>query len=219
MKKSRYGCLAVLLLVVLSGCSSVQPIPYAGVASSSYLKPNTRDKTGRVPYSYTAENVDWSGYKKVMVNPVAIYVGRDNQFDDVKQENQEELAQYMRDTFTDKLEDRFEVVKRPGPGTLRVNLTLTGAKTSTPVLSTLSRFDLAGGVYNGIQTARGKEGAMTGYVVYAVEIYDAMTNKLLTAYVSKQYPSPWNLGASIGALSASKAGVDKGAEALMTRLK
>lgn len=55
--------------------------------------------------------------------------------------------------------------------------------------------------------------------MYAVEIYDASNNRLLNAYVTKQYPSPWNLGASIGSLSAAKTGVEKGADALVAQLK
>jgi hypothetical protein len=36
-----------------------------------------------------------------------------------------------------------------------------------------------------LQAARGKEGAFTGSVSYAVEVYDASTNQLLGAYVTE----------------------------------
>ena len=45
-----------------------------------------------------------------------------------------------------KAKSRFVLAGKPGPNTLRVRLTLTGAKANTPVLGTLSRFDIAGGV-------------------------------------------------------------------------
>jgi hypothetical protein len=70
-----------------------------------------------------------------------------------------------------------------------------------------------------VQTFRGKEGTFTGFVIYSVEVYDASTNRLLSAYVTKQYPSPWNIGASFGALSAAKTGIEKGADALVAQLK
>jgi hypothetical protein len=41
---------------------------------------------------------------------------------------------------------------------------------------------------------------------------------LLAAYVSKQYPNAWNLGAGIGSMSASKTGIDKGADELVAYL-
>ena len=52
----------------------------------------------------------------------------------------------------------------------------------------------------------------------ALEISDVSSGELLAAYVSKEYPNAWNLGASIGALSASKTGIDKGADELVAYL-
>lgn len=210
--------LAVLACVSLVGCAGVKPVAYSGVESSAYLKPNLQDDSGRVPYSY-ATQVDWRKYRRVLIEPVAVYRGADGQFGDMSEADRAALASYMQTTFAEKLQSRFELARGASPDTLRVKLTLTGADTTTPVLGTLSRFDIAGGIYNGVQTFRGREGTFTGFVIYSVEIYDASSNRLLNAYVTKQYPSPWNLGASIGALSAAKTGIDKGADALVAQLK
>ena len=87
------------------------------------------------------------------------------------------------------------------------------------MLGTLSRFDMAGAVYKGVQAARDGEGSLTGSVIYAVEIFDATTSRLLGAFVSKQYPNPYNIKASVGALAAAEAGIDKGADSLMAQLR
>ena len=68
-------------------------------------------------------------------------------------------------------------------------------------------------------TARDGEGSLTGSVVYAVEIFDAATSRLLSAFVTKQYPSPYDVKASVERLTAAEAGIDKGAEALMAQLQ
>jgi Protein of unknown function (DUF3313) len=128
------------------------------------------------------------------------------------------LSAYMRNRFAEKLRSRFTLVDVRGPKTLRVRLTLTGAVINTPVLGTLSRFDLAGAVYNGVQAARDGEGMMTGSVIYGVEIFDASTSRLLSAYVTKQYPNAFDIKASVGALAAATAGIDKGADAFMAQL-
>ncbi len=205
------------LSVILSACASITPVAYSGLESSSYLAPNPGDSDGRMPYRY-ASAVDWRSYSSVILEPVVIYGGADQQFDGVSDEDKQALANYMRDTFTAALRPRFAFVGEPTPNTLRIRLTLTGAKTNTPVLGTLSRFDLAGGVYNGVQAVRGGEGAMTGAAVFAVEIYDASTKTLLAAYIEKQYPNAYNIAASMGALAAAKVGIDKGAEGLAERL-
>jgi hypothetical protein len=215
--KARHLLLAAICATVVA-CSSVQPVAYSGITSSSYLKPDPEDKSGRVPYRFSTQ-VDWQQYRKVIIDPVVVYRAADNQFGDMSDSDKKTLAGYMQSKFEEKLLARFELANAPGPGTLRVKLTLTGASTTTPFLGPFTRFDLSGGIYNVVQTARGKEGAFTGSVMYAVEIYDASNNTLLSAYVTKQYPSAYNVGASFGSLNASKTGIEKGADALVAQLK
>jgi hypothetical protein len=211
--------LAILALcIILAGCASVAPVPYSEVASSSYLAPNPSDASGRIPYRY-ATTVDWRAYNKAIIEPVVIYRGPDQQFGDMSEADKASLASYMQTRFAERLSSRFTLANNRAPNTLRVRLTLTGATTNTPVLGTLSRFDMAGAVYNGVQAARDGEGSLTGSVIYAVEIFDAATSRLLSAFVSKQYPSPYNIKASVGALAAAEAGIDKGAESLMAQLR
>jgi len=102
---------------------------------------------------------------------------------------------------------------------LRLRLTLTGAETNTAVVSTFTRFDLVGLPYNAVQGMRGKEGLFMGSVSYSVEIYDAPSNRLLMAFVTKQHPNAMNVAATFGSLRAAKTGLDKGAEELLGRLR
>jgi Protein of unknown function (DUF3313) len=211
------GLGTLALCAIAAGCATVTPVPYSEMASSAYMAPDASDSSGRVPYRYSTA-VDWRAYNKVMLEPVVIYRGKDHQFGDMSDKDRATLAAYMQTRFTDKLRSRFTMVNTRGPNTLRMRLTLTGAVTNTPVLGTLSRFDLAGAVYNGVQAARDGEGMMTGSVIYGVEIFDASSSRLLVAYVTKQYPNAYDIKASVGALAAATAGVDKGADAFMAQL-
>lgn len=204
--------------LALAACSSTQPIPYAGITSSSQLRPSQNDDSGRVPFEYRTR-IDWRRYSGFVLDPVAIYRGNDAQFEDVSEDDKAFMARYMQTQFTEKLNARFRGAPAASANAVRIRLTLTGAKTNTAVLSTFSRFDLMGGPYNAVQAIRGREGAMTGSVSFAVEIYDASTNELLGAYVAKQYPNAWNLKAGIGARSASVAGIEKGADQLVAYLQ
>lgn len=201
----------------LSGCTSPGPVAYTGLASSPVLRPSGEKDASHVPYRY-AEDVNWRRYYKVILDPVEIYDGPDAQFPKVSQEDREQLAQYMEDQFNAELAKDFEIVDRPERAALHIHLTLTGAAPSKAVLGPLSRFDIAGGPYNAFQGIRGKEGTMTGSVIYAVEIYDSSTNKLLLAEVAKQYPGAMNVGAAMGALKAPMAGIRKGARELREKL-
>jgi len=215
--RARHLLLAVVCATVV-GCSNVQPVAYSGIASSSFLKLDPEDKSGRAPYRF-ATQVDWQQYRNAIIDPVVVYRAADNQFGDMSDSDKKALAGYMQSKFEEKLRTRFELANAPDPSMLRVKLTLTGASTTTPFLGPFSRFDLSGGIYNVVQTARGKEDGFTGSVMYAVEIYDASNDKLLSAYVTKQYLNPYNLGASFGALNASKTSIEKGADALVAQLK
>lgn len=210
--------LLATLCVGLVGCAGAEPVAYSGIASVSHLTPNRQDDARRVPFRYSTQ-VDWRTYNRAIIDPVTVYRGADHQFGDMSERDKADLAAYMQTEFTEKLKARFLLASEPAPNTLRVKLTLTGATESTPVLGTLSRVDIAGGLYNGVQTVRGGEGTLTGSVFYAAEIYDASTDRLLGAYVTKQYPSPMNIGATFGTLDAAKAGLDKGADALVAQMK
>lgn len=210
--------LPLLLCATLAGCAGTQPHPYADLPASRELRLNTQDPSGRIPYRYSAY-VDWKTYRNVILDPVVIYQGDDHQFNAINANERLILARYMDQQFADTLQGRFKPVQRPAPRTLRIRLTLTGAERTTPYLGTFSRFDLAGGPYNLVQTLRGNKGSFTGSVSYSVEVYNAYTNRLLDSYVTKQYPSPLDIGATHGDLTAAKAGIDKGAQMMLAQFK
>jgi hypothetical protein len=208
---------AAALLAALSACAGTRPAAYSELASSGQLRPAERGQSDKVAYLYKTD-VNWRRYYKAIIDPVQIYDGADAQFGKLPPQGQDELADYMEAQFREKIGGAFEIVDAPDRSTLRIHLTLTGAVLTKPVIGTFSRFDLAGGPYNAFQGIRGKEGALTGSVFYAVEIYDGASNRLLSARIIKQYPAAMNMKATFGALTAAKTGIRKGAEDLTRQL-
>lgn len=205
-------------IIASTGCSSTSPVKYTGIAATSRMMPNTADDSDRIPFRYAAP-VDWSKYRNIIVDPVDIYGGSDAQFNDLSQEDRRNLADYMQKKFAEILGEKFTVNKNAGSApSLRLQLTLTGADTTPQVVGTFTKFDLAGGPYNIVQSVRGGRGLMSGYVNYVVEVKDAATGELLLAYVAEQYPNAMNVGATFGSMSAAETGVDKGAEQLLEKL-
>lgn len=204
----------ILIAGATAGCAGTKPARYADLASSGQLHPNELDRSGRIPFRYPGRT-DWSPYRRAIVEPVVIYPGSDAQFEDISDADKNELARFMQAEFSRELAARFELVRDAGPGTIRLHLTLTGAETTARFIAPVLRFDLVGAPYNIVQSIRGKEGALSGWVMYAVEVYDAQTNRLLDAYVAKQYPNAMNVAANLGSLNAAKTGISKGAEELV----
>lgn len=207
-----------VLMLALVGCAGVQPAAYSELPSTPQMKPNPDGRSDRKPYQFTG-TADWSQYKSIVIEPVTIYHGADHQFGNMDEADKIALADYMQKTFSETLGKRFEVVRTPKADSLRLKLVLTGAETSTPVLSTFFHFDIGGGLYNVVQAIRGREPLLTGSVMYAAELYDGPSNRLLKAYITKQYPRAMNIAASFGSLHAAKTGIEKGADAMLDDLK
>jgi len=210
--------LICISLLSLTGCSSTKPVPYTNLSSSPQLQQNSQKDADKIPYTYSA-NVNWNNYSALIIEPIAIYTGPDNQFGELAEGDKQELSKYMDAEFRKVLSQRFKLDNKSSTETLKLKLTLTGAGTNTAVASTVTRFDLAGMPYNVVQSIRGKEGILMGSISYAVEIYDASSNRLLKAFVTKQYPNAMNIAATFGSLSAAKTGIDKGAENLLVQMK
>jgi Protein of unknown function (DUF3313) len=209
--------LLVLCVGLLAGCATTQPVAYKGLASASGLAPNPQ-KDGHVPFRYSGDDSDWSKDTSVILDPVAVYSGPDQQFGNTSEADKTILVDYMQRQFAQALKTKYALATAPGPNTLRIHVTLTGVETTTRGLSPLTKIAPVGLVINSVKTALDKQAWFTGSVSYAVEIEDSASNRLLRAYVSKQYPAAENVAASFGTLDASKAGIRNGAQALLKQL-
>jgi Protein of unknown function (DUF3313) len=214
----KYFLALVLCSAALAGCATTHPVNYQRLTSASQLAPNPQDKHGHVPLLYSAADNDWHKYNAVIVDPVIVYSGPDQQFWNTSDADKPVLAAYMQQQFAEALKPKFALVTEPGPTTLRVHLTLTGLETNTPVLSSLTKILPVNAIINVVQTARDKQAIFSGSVSYAVEIYDSASNQLLRAYVAKQYPFAENLFASFGTSAASRAGIRNGAKDLVAQI-
>lgn len=211
-------CAVASVGLLLCSCASTRPLPYSQLPSSSYLRPHDGSRGDRMPYAYQGD-ANWSRYRAGIVEPVSIYRGPDAQFEDVPEQDKRMLAEYMQQEFSGAITQRWQRATTPLADTVRIRITLTGAKPNKRVIGTIMKVDIGGGSYNAVQAARGKEGAFSGSVSYAVEIFDAQSNRLLAAYVEKQYPSALNIKASLGAYDAAKAGIRKGADQFVQGLQ
>jgi len=203
--------------VLLAACTGTAPVAYTGIDSAALLQKNPSGDN-HVNFAYAAPDVGLTHYTKLIVEPVAIYTGPDQQFGSLSGADRAAIAGYMRAEFADAAARRFTETGSASPDTLRLNVTLTGVETNVPVLSTVTKLAPAAALLNLVQTARGARGTFDGSVSFEVQVYDSTTNRLLEAYVSKQYPFAENIISSVGTLEATRAGVRNGADGLLPEL-
>jgi hypothetical protein len=213
-------CLLPMLCVVgMAGCAATTPVQYRNLDSSAQLAPNAQGQSKHTPFYYSSPDAQLTQYTQVMLDTVTIYGGEDQQFGKLSAADRQQLADYMQMQFSQTLGQKYVLTSVPGPNTLRIHLTLTGASASVPVLSTVKQIVPIGAVLGTLKSAADKPSRTLGSVTYAVEIYDSQSNRLLRAFVAKQYPAAENIPASLGALSAAETGIKKGAGALLAQLQ
>jgi hypothetical protein len=204
----------MIFTAVLSGCSTSQPHLYQGIASSAQMSVNSRESSQKTPFAFTGDMRKLAGHSSVMLEPIEIYKGPDNQFDRLSGAQTQELSAYAGQTFSEALSKQGILANHPNPASLRLRIVLTGARLSVPVLGTASKITPVGFALSGVKAMAGKEGRFIGSVIYVVEFRDGKTGELLLAYISKQYPSAVDVGASVRPLDAAKIGIRQGADTL-----
>jgi hypothetical protein len=211
--------LPLLCVVGMAGCATTTPVQYRNLDSSAQLAPNSQNQSKHVPFYYSSTDAQLTRYSRVMLDTVTVYGGEDQQFGRLGVTEQQQLAGYMQMQFGQALAQKYVLTSQVGPDTLRIHLTLTGASASVPVLSTVKQIVPVGAVFGTLKSAADRPSRTLGSVSYAVEIYDSQSNRLLRAFVAKQYPAAENIPASLGALSAAETGIKKGATALLAQLQ
>ena len=209
----------LLAASLLAGCSSPAPVRYQGMAASPYLQPNEHRHRGHAPFVYQPA-VDWNHYHRFILQPVQVYQGADAQFDrKITPPMRAQLADDLQEQARQQLSRHLAQTLIPSDDTVTIQLTLTGARRTTPFIGTFTKFDVGGTPINLVQAMRGREGLFNGSASYAVEVYTSTDHRLLLAYVDKQYPGAMNIKASLGALTAARTGIHKAAQGLAAQLQ
>jgi hypothetical protein len=198
-------------LLALAACSS-EPTPRAELASAAELTPEAGNAS---ELRYRNPNADLKKYNKFMIDPVSVYSGPDATFGDTSGADRQAIADFMETEFKRVLGQRYQIVTTPGPDVARVHLSLAGLEMTRPALATVTHIAPVGLVMNVGKSAAGSPGSFMGSVTFAAEIYDARTNELLGAAVTKRSPNAMDLGSMFTGLDAAKAGVTDGADALL----
>ncbi len=207
--------LVSLVALTAAGCAASSPVAYRDLASAPQLQPARDDDA---PFQYRSPTAALGSYTSLIIDPVAVYAGPDAQFGSTSAADRRAIAAYLGQTFATALASVLPVVDKPGPGTLRLHLVLTGLEASTPVVSTLTHLAPFGLVLNTGLEAAGGNGTFFGSVSYAVELSDAVTGALVYAYVTRQTPDALDVTASLGTLDAARTGVRIGARKLREAL-
>ena len=142
------------------------------------LKPGEK---GQAKLRWIKPGVDFSKYKKVMVDYVVFAFADDSEYKGIDANEMKKIGDDASKALVDAIKEKFPVVSEPGPDVIRVRTAIIDLKKSRPGLSAVTTVVPVGLGISLIK--KGATGAWTGSGATTAEMMalDSMTNEVLAA--------------------------------------
>ena len=191
------------ILLVSAAPADAQTRDHAPVALSSSSR-MTQDEPGKESWTYAQPRTVFSKYRTVIVDPTVVYDGPDAQFEGIDPADRAKYAAMITDELRSEIAKSFPAPAQPQADTLRLRVTILGARKTKGGVATATRVTPLGFATSALKSALGKSGTFTGSVLYAVELQDAKTNELLLAAVRRRTPDPLDVPATLSTTDTVK---------------
>ena len=177
-----------------------------------------QDAPGSESWTYAQPRDRFTKYRTLIVEPTVVYQGPDAQFEAVDPSDRAKFAGIITSELQAEMAKSFPVPARPQADTMRLRVTLLGAKKTAGGIATATRVTPLGFATSALKSALGKTGTLTGSLLYAVELYDARTNELLLAAVRRRTPDPLDVPATLSTTDTVKSVAREFADGARKRL-
>jgi Protein of unknown function (DUF3313) len=207
----RIAPLAALAIgCALSACASKPATPQ--LVNISGMIPIADVKMANT-HAYETPTFDRNKYHGMIIDPADVYRGPEADFGSTSVADQEMIAAKLTSEFKRVLTAAgFNVVSAPGPGIVRIHMTLMGVNASHPVLSTALRLTPVGLVMTAGHTVMQKPANFVGSINLAAVVYDAGTGQVLVAVQSVVYPEALDLTSGLTPLRAAELSTTRAAD-------
>ena len=207
---------------LLSGCGTTlqtrkAPTPSGFLGDYSQLKPGAE---GEAHLVYVNPKVDFGQYKKVLLDPVKVYAGKDGKIAKVPREDLQKLVNYFDASLREQLKTEYKLVDQPGRGVMRLQVAITEAGKSIVALDILSSVTPPGAAVSGLKHLGTGTPAMTGSVGGECQALDSVSNERLFAAVDaragQKYTGKFD---KLNKWRAAQGAFDYWAERIVNRLR
>lgn len=183
-----------MVLVTVAACAGTKQA--RSVEPSGFLQdlyPQMREGKGdEARLVYRNPNVDWATkatYKKMLLDPVMIWRGKDSKMQGVDPKDAQVIADAFYGLMYQELAKDYEMVTKPGPKTFRMQAALTDAEQSSPALDVISSVPAPlniAFVASTIKTLSTGKPLFKGEASIEGKLLDADTGEVLAAAVDRR---------------------------------
>ena len=166
---------------------------------------------------YIDPEANFSGYERVWIDPVTIWLGPDSGLAEIPRQEAQRLADYLGAALRAELAQGFQLVDEPGAGTLRIRAAITEARRSRVLLDIVSTVMPPARVLSTVKKLATGTHAFVGRAGIEVEVLDSTTGRRLIAAVDERAGGK-ALRGSTSAWSDVEAAYDHWARLIAARL-
>ena len=178
------ACLLGLFAVI--GCKSIeraQPEPSGFLGDYSILQKQEGDAK---PELFWADpNTSWKEYDKVLLDPVTMWSGKNEKFDLATED-----IQYLANNFTRMLNESlakdYEMVDKPGPDTLRIQVAITKVTKAEVVMNVVTSTFIPTHAVGVLEAYVGIKPPFTGEAQVELRVMDAATSNVVMESVDRR---------------------------------
>jgi len=197
MQRLIVGTLILLSTIcLLIGCSGKKQLHPSGFLSDySRLQPGS---DGQAIKRYVDTSVDFSKYKKVMIDKVIFYFAPSSKPIGVDPDELEMLAKSFEKALVEELKDAYPIVTKPGPDVLRIRVAITDVKAGNPMLGAASAVLPVGVAVNAISNVTTGESVNVGEATIEAAFLDSETGRVVAAIMDRKVGSTYSTGSVKG---------------------
>ncbi|MDX1777424.1 MAG: DUF3313 domain-containing protein [Thermodesulfobacteriota bacterium] len=194
MRKTLSEICLVVCLIILIGCAATKHAEK--VERSGFLSPEIygmmkdgNEEELEATKRYSAANVDWRTYNKIMLDPIVYFVGKRDEGEGISQEEKQRILDYFFSKLHKAIEESpfVEHATQPGPGTLRLQAAVVDLDESHVTMGAISTYIPQVSLITSIATIAKDKPAFVGEMGVEFKFTDSSTGKLLVAGIDKRY--------------------------------
>jgi hypothetical protein len=164
-----------------------------------------QDRSGAESWTYINPAANFTKYRTVIIDPAVVYDGPDAQFSGIDPAQRAAFAQILTSALRSEISKSFPSPRKARADTLRVRMTLLGGQKTRGGIATATRVTPIGFGLSAAKSLLGRQGTLTGSVLYAVEVFDASSGELLLSAVRRRTPDPLDIPATLSTEATVKA--------------